>query len=61
MTAANGSCAATKTAEPQTIYLRLCCPVDLRDQHTNRAVLVGGPDIMIRTVGTRQVWGSGTR
>lgn len=27
--------------------------VDLTDQHTNRAVLVDGPDITIRAVGNR--------
>ncbi|WP_433562471.1 hypothetical protein ACQP1O_34090 [Nocardia sp. CA-151230] len=27
--------------------------VDLTDQHTNRAVLVDGPDIMVRAVGVR--------
>jgi hypothetical protein len=29
--------------------------VDLTHQHTNRAVLVEGPEITIRSVGTRRV------
>ncbi|MGW4118238.1 hypothetical protein [Nocardia sp. NPDC004711] len=43
-----------KTTEPQVDDLRLCRSVDLANQHTNRAVLVHRPDIVIRAVGTRQ-------
>lgn len=57
----SGSRTATKAAEPQAINLRLCRSVDLTDQHTNRAVLVDGPDIMTRPVGARQVAGGGAR
>ncbi len=61
MTALNCSRAATKTAEPQAIDLWLCYWVELTDQHTNRAVLVDGPDVIIRAVGTRPVAGGGAR
>ncbi|WP_433591338.1 hypothetical protein [Nocardia sp. CA-145437] len=61
MTTSNGSRAATKTAEPQAIDLRLCFSVDLTDQHTNRAVLVDGPDVIIRAVGARPVAGGDAR
>ncbi|MGV9835347.1 hypothetical protein ACWDUL_14310 [Nocardia niigatensis] len=61
MTASNGSRAATKTTEPQAINLRLCRLVDLTDQHTNRAVLVDGPDVIIRAVGARSVTGGDAR
>jgi hypothetical protein len=36
-------------------------PVDLTLQHTNHTVLVEGPEIMIRPVGTRRVVVGGVR
>ncbi|MGW3541281.1 hypothetical protein ACWDNI_12135 [Nocardia niigatensis] len=52
-TTTSGSHTVANTAKPPVDDRRLRREVDLTNQHTNRAVLVDGPDIMIRAVGAR--------